>query len=273
MLADLLELRAEDGEPLDALLYADPAERVAVVHLHGKGGNFHSGPSRWLPERLAGRGITHLALNMRCHDLAWSRADPLPGGLMAGGGYWEDVRAAELDAGAAVAELRRRGSRAVVLCGHSSGGWYAARHAALRGGVDGVVLLSPLLSNRSVFARWFAGAAEHDAALETARSLVAAGQGHALLPLPEWYHAISAATLLEKAAEPAGLFEDALARISVPVLLLWSDDEPRHRLWSELPDAPGGTERVVLAGAGHSYRGQEDAVARAVARLALGVPQ
>ena len=272
MLADLLELRAEDGEHLDALLYADPSERVAIVHLHGKGGNFHSGPARWLPERLAGRGITHLALNMRCHGLAWSRSEPLPSGLMAGGGYWEDVAAAELDTAAAVAELRRRGSRAVVVCGHSSGGWYAARHAASRGDVDGVALLSPLMSNRSVFASWFAGAAERDAMLDAARALVAAGRGDALLPLPTWYYAISAATLLAKAAEPDGMFEAALAAVSVPVLLLWSDDEPRHRLWSALPVPPSGA-RVVLPGAGHSYRGHEDAVARAVERLALGVAQ
>jgi len=51
----------EDGLELDAALYEVPRSVAAVVHVHGKGGNFYSGPGRFIPEMTADVPISHLA--------------------------------------------------------------------------------------------------------------------------------------------------------------------------------------------------------------------
>ena len=108
----LLTLRRADGWPLEAGLYAPeagaPARDVGLVLVHGKGENFYSGPSRWVPPRLTPHGYTCLALNMRCHDLGYTRADTPFRGVeteecLMDGGAWERLTEGKQDLAAAVA--------------------------------------------------------------------------------------------------------------------------------------------------------------------------
>jgi hypothetical protein len=74
--ADLVGFRAEDGFPLDGLLYSPKAGApTAVVLVHGKTCNFLGGPSRFLPLPLARAGYASFAVNMRVHSLGYSRGD------------------------------------------------------------------------------------------------------------------------------------------------------------------------------------------------------
>ena len=267
---------AADGRRLDGLLGAPAGTvRASVVVLHGKGGNCMSGPSRVLLEGLSDDAFRVLSLNMRCHDLAYTRQD-LPGvdfhtgdPSLADGGAWEDLATGPLDVGAAVAFLRDAGPEPVFLAGHSSGGFHAAIYAASDPGLAGRVLLSPLVSNRRPFAHWFPTPEREAAALEAARLMVDRGHGDLLLPLDAWYYAISARSLLERAAEPPGIWLDAVNRSTSPTLMLWGGAESRAGEWAdtfERIEAPD-LRRVVIRDAEHNYIGHESAVASAVAEF------
>jgi alpha/beta superfamily hydrolase len=229
--------------------------------VHGKGSSVLSGPSRFLPPLLP--GIAHLAVNMRCHDLAYTVGTD---DWAVDGGMWEDLSTGHLDLAAGVAHLRERGVEQVVVSGHSSGGFYAADLMPREPDVAAWVLLSPLTASSNPFPLWWPDPAEQARAADRAHALVAEGRGRELIPVPGWFHAISAASLVQRLAEPPGLWESNVRQRSAPMLLAWGDAEPRHALWDRLFGelARPGDRRVVLPGAGHYYRGYEDQLAAAV---------
>jgi pimeloyl-ACP methyl ester carboxylesterase len=277
---ELVRLTTTDNHPLDAALITPQTARpdAAILHLHGKGGNFYTGPSRFVPELTKDRPIAHLALNMRCHDLGYTRygrasPDFMTADVPVAGGFWEKISAGHQDVAAAVEFLRDRGYTRIFISGHSSGGYYAVDYAARDSTVAGLALLSPLTTNRTALARWFSGPGELDDALVRAHELISMGRGNHLIPLRSWYYAISAESLVERVADPEDKWESELARLECPVLLLWGDSESRHELWSAIADRVqlAGLERLILPGAEHHYAGFEQQVARAIAGFV--VPQ
>jgi hypothetical protein len=268
---ELVELRRDDGLAVDALWYGGQAHRVGVLHVHGKGSSVLSGPSRFLPPLLP--RMSHLAVNMRCHDLGYTVGTD---DFAVEGGMWEDLATGYLDLAAGVAHLRERGVEDVVVCGHSSGGFYAADLMTRDRAVAAWVLLSPLTTNANPFPLWWPDRADQERAAAQASAMVAAGRGRDLLPVPGWFHAISAASLVQRLAEPPGLWESWVARRTAPLLLAWGDDEPRHGLWSRLFEqlARPSDRRLVIPGAGHYYNGQERDLAAGIDRFlaeAVGV--
>jgi hypothetical protein len=259
---ELVELRRADGHPIDAFWYGAVDARIGMLHVHGKGSSILSGPARFLPPLLP--GMAHLAVNMRCHDLGYTVGTD---DFAVDGGMWEDLAAGHQDLEAGVAHLRERGVEQVVVCGHSSGGFYAADLMPRVEGVAAWVLLSPLTTNRNPFALWWPDPAEQARAVGQARALAAAGRGRDLIPVPGWFHAISAGSLLQRIAEPDGVWLSDLRHAAAPVLMAWGDAEPRHAHWLEMFAAFAGPRdrQVVLPGAGHYYRGQEPDLAAAVA--------
>jgi pimeloyl-ACP methyl ester carboxylesterase len=264
---ELVELRRADGCPIDALWYGGADSRIGLLHVHGKGSSVLSGPGRFLPPLLP--GLAHLAVNMRCHDLAYTVGTD---DFAVDGGMWEDLAAGHQDLEAGVAHLRERGVEQVVVCGHSSGGYYAADLMPRVDGIAAWVLLSPLTTNRNPFALWWPNAADQERAVGQARALAAAGRSRDLIPVPGWFHAISAGSLLQRIAEPDGVWLSSVGHAAAPVLMVWGDAEPRHALWDELFVAFAGSRdrKVVLPGAGHYYRGQEGDLAAAIAEFLSG---
>lgn len=267
MPVELVELRRADGVPIDALWYGAGSTTIGMLHIHGKGSSLLSGPSRFLPPLLP--GACHLAINMRCHDLGYTVGTD---DYAVEGGMWEDLDTGHLDLSAGVAHLRERGVEQIVVSGHSSGGFYAADLMARETGVAAWVLLSPLTTNANPFPMWWPDPADQERATEQARALVAAGRGRDLIPVPGWFHAISAASLVQRLAEPPGLWESRVRRRGAPLLMAWGRDEPRHELWSRLfSELAGAADRsFVLADAGHYYRGQEGDLAEGIGRFLAG---
>jgi pimeloyl-ACP methyl ester carboxylesterase len=163
--AQLVSIDTVDGVQLDGLLTEPEERRAGIVYLHGKGCNFYSGPGRFVPERSRLEDVCHLSINMRCHDLGYTRTDialdmPMPAGQddppPVGGGMWEVLADGHKDVGAAVTFLRERGYDKVFVAGHSSGGFYAVDYCARDRDIAGRILLSPLTSNKTPFRLWFA---------------------------------------------------------------------------------------------------------------------
>ncbi|MGW3811847.1 alpha/beta hydrolase family protein [Micromonospora sp. NPDC005113] len=274
----LVSTAAADGRALDGLLY-EPADEVvaSVLHLHGKGGNCYSGPGRFVPALMAGTPVRHLSLNMRCHDLGYSRPDHpavdlRPGAsLSADGGAWELVAEGLQDVGAGVRVLRDLGDQPVFVSGHSSGGFYAAAYGATDPQLAGRILLSPLVSNKRPLRFWFGGPEGVQRALDEARAMVARGDGDLLIALPSWYYGISAASLLERAAEPDDSWIQSVEANRSPVLVLWGGAESRAGEWRVLFEqmSVAGKEMVAVPDAEHNYLGFESSVTAAVAVFLL----
>lgn len=261
-------------EHLAAAFYAERNGRsdVAILHLHGKGGNFYSGPSLFIPQEDQAGEFAHLSLNMRCHDLGYTRYDlPMPdvqeGVIPVGGGMWERMSDGVPDIAAGMAWLVRRGYTKIFLAGHSSGAYFAAEACAAGGlQIAGAVLLSTVISYKRNLGAWFPDGALEDT-VQRARDLVASGAGHVLLPMDAWYYAISAASLVERTEEPDGIFERWLANIEVPVLFVSGAQEPRVPQWrclfEEMPSE--AKEWLVLEDVSHDYSGQERVLTEHVA--------
>lgn len=275
--ARLVRVALDSGERLTGAWYP-PAQptRVALLHLHGKGGNFYSSTGASIPEHDDGREVAHLSLNMRCHDLGYTRPDVrMPdahrGVIAVAGGMWERLADGYRDVEAGIAWLAERGYDRVFIAGHSSGGWYAAQACARSGGaVAGQLLLSPVISNKRHLDVWFSDGGLERAERE-ARELVAQGEGHRLLATRTWYYAISAASLLERLEEPDDVLETMLAAApGVPLMLACGTEEPRVPQWRALFDglATEHKQWLELDGVGHDYGGRERELTDAVLAFA-----
>lgn len=269
--AELVRVSLPDLEETLAAAWYPPAgddTTIALLHLHGKGGNFYSGPGLFIPRLDTRREFAHLALNMRSHDLGYTRYDvPMPdaheGVVAVAGGMWERMSDGCPDVLAGMRWLRERGYARVFLVGHSSGAYYAAQACAARPDEPaGAVLLSTVISHKRHLSSWFPDGGL-GAAVARATELVEAGEGHRLLPVGSWYYAISAASLLERLAEPDGIFEQFLAATRVPVMFACGEKETRVPQWRSLYEAlpPDCAHWLVLPGASHDYTGSESTLA------------
>jgi pimeloyl-ACP methyl ester carboxylesterase len=272
----LVTIQTVNGILLDGLL-TEPAEpRAAVVYLHGKGGNFYGGPGRFVPEQSTAAGITHFSVNMRCHDLAYTRPDipaynmPMPPGEdrppSVAGGMFEVLADGHEDVRAAVEFVRSRGHEQVFIAGHSSGGYYAADYCTRDPDIAGRIMLSPLTSMKAPLHIWFPDAVELADVIARATDLVEAGDGHHLITLPTWFYAISAASLVERTEEADDAWMKATDASNSPLLMLWGGSEGRsglwERCWADL--AVADKVKYVVKGADHLYLGFEAEVTRAV---------
>ena len=264
--AELVHVPVPDtDESLAGAWYAPAAGTgVALLHLHGKGGNFYMGPGLFVPQLDTEREFAQLSLNMRCHDLGYTRYDrPMPdvsqGVIPMGGGMWERMADGVPDVMAGVRWLHERGYARVFLVGHSSGAYYAAETCAARpDATAGAVLLSTVISYKRNLDTWFPDGGL-EAAVEQARAWVASGQGHRLLPIDAWYYAISAESLLERIAEPDGIFAEMLQASTVPIMFGAGELESRVPQWRALYDAVPTDRKhwLVLPGVSHDYLGVE----------------
>lgn len=260
----LVRLHADDGQGLDALLYEamDDSRATAVIHLHGKGSSFLGGPGRFMPPLWP--EVTHLALNMRCRDLAWTNAElPSPdfteGDVPVAGGMWESIADGHRDVAAAVEYLFALGHAHIFLSGHSSGGFYTADYGARDPRIAGRIFISPLMGNGTAIQVWFPDEQSRAGAVAQAEQMVAEGRGHHLLVLPSWFYAMSARSFLERAAEPEGVWLEAVNRSRAPALMVWGSAESRHGLWRSMTQrftAPIVRE-AVIPGAEHHFVGDE----------------
>ena len=122
---DLVMTHTEDGQKWDGMIFTPAAEgdarrrRLAVLVIHGSVGNYLTGVPRRVSFGLANAGFTVLSVNTRMANY----------GVIFGGGL---MHRTPLDLDAALAVLRRRGYRRIVLLGFSMGSTIVTHYQALR---------------------------------------------------------------------------------------------------------------------------------------------
>lgn len=267
---EFVEFHAADGRELQGFVYSppDPAEAMAaIVHAHGKGANFYSGPSRTLPLHTSPDRFIHLALNMRCHDLGYIRVDTSGHD----GGMWERIDDGATDIEAGVRYLRERtGSLPMFVAGHSAGGYFLGDWSARNPDVTGRIFLSPLSTVQTYFASWFPDRASYEQARKHATELATTGRGKLLIALPGPYYAISANSLLERMTERTDRWFDGVHASDAPVLMIWGGLEVnRHAEWKRVFERlkVPRKQRLEVPDANHVYFRQEAVVGRAISRF------
>ena len=264
-----------DGWTLDGLLYpaeASEGERVALLHIHGKGATMLDIHARWLPDAL--RGVAHFAFNMRCHSLAYNTdRDDVP----VHGGMYESLPEGEADLHAAVEFLRGEGFTKIVMSGHSSGGYYAGVYTPDGDDIVGRILLSPLTDNKTALSWWWPEPADLVKAIDTAEAMMAAGRSDEIIPLPSWYWGITARSLIERAATPGSEFwTERVNRLASPVLFGWGGTESRDGMWREIAtQLRPEVHDARIAESDHWYHGHEERMTDLVAdfvHAVAGVP-
>lgn len=122
---DLVVTHTEDGQKWDGMVFrpssdADHARRrLGVLVVHGSVGNYLTGVPRRVSFGLANAGFTVMSVNTRMANY----------GVIFGGGL---MHRTPLDIDAALAVLRRRGFRRIVLLGFSMGATVVTHYQALR---------------------------------------------------------------------------------------------------------------------------------------------
>lgn len=122
---DLVLTHTEDGHKWDGMIFkpaddGDPRRRrLAVLVVHGSVGNYLTGVPRKVSFGLANAGFTVLSVNTRMANY----------GVIFGAGL---MHRTPLDIDAALAVLRRRGFRRIVLLGFSMGSTIVTHYQALR---------------------------------------------------------------------------------------------------------------------------------------------
>ena len=264
MLAEPVSI-STSSVPLDGLYYPPPGDpRGAVQLMHGNGGNFYTGPCRFLPPHLLGVGLACLAYNRRGHDTISCRTREPEGNA------FQTTAQAMADNDHARGFLAGRGHPPPAVIGHSNGGLLAARHVADHPDTPALVLLSAHCGGAEMLRRSSAlGLLGGDRLPEIsarARELTEAGRADELMLLPGWWYVSTAGSFADLEATLPRLL-DAAPGIRCPVLFLRGEHEDRDLYPAErfAEKAGGPVDVQIVTGADHFYTGAEDRVGQLVA--------
>ena len=275
-----------DGLELQGFL-ATPdggSAETSVLHVHGLAGNFYE--NRFVDDvadAVTSCGLNFLTVNNRGHDyisdFIVEESDGTVGSVQIGGIY-EIFGDCVKDIAAWMGFLRSRGSKRIILEGHSHGALKVAYYSYRAGdpGIAGIVLLSP--SDDFGCQRERVGGA-FDEAVAAARKMVDGGAARDFLPQGYFHYPVSAQTFLDIFTRDSalGMFNlsetdrkhfSELESIRVPVLaIVGSVDEAflgsaggyLDALKARLKNAPD-FEGHVIEGAPHNYQGFDAQVAK-----------
>jgi len=274
----LVSVRTRDGVILDGLAVEPRGRRrTALVWVHGLGSTFSSGQPliRALSGRLARAGVGYFKLNTRGHDTVARH-----GGRLAGAAF-ERFGESVADIRAMVELAAASGYRRVVLAGHSTGAnkvlHYAARTRDRR--VVGVMLLGPVAD--------VAGERVRIGRRELARRVALAERmarrdPAALVPRVWGFWSARRYVGLYRPGGAEDVFPyyraaarwTALRRVRVPVAVViggrdeYLDRSPARLVAAFALNATGAPScsGIVIPGARHGFRGQEDVLAREIVR-------
>ena len=274
----LVRLQTRDGVALDGVV-AEPRRRrdLALIWVHGLGSVFSSGQPliRELSTRLTAAGVGYFKFNTRGHDVVAGR-----GAQMAGAAF-ERFGDSVKDLRAVIAFARQRGFRRVILAGHSTGAnkvlHYMARVRDRR--VAALALLGPVSDIAQEARRIGAGELRRRVA-RAAR--LAQRDPRALVPAAWGFWSARRYVSLFRPGEAEDVFQyyrangrwSALRSVRVPTAaIIGGRDEYLDRTPEALLEAfrqnatrARSFSGEIVAGAGHSFVGDERALADVLVR-------
>lgn len=247
--------------------------RRVIVWVHGLGSSAFSIFN--LVEKLVDGETAVLTFNNRGHDVVSriSRKTRKKRKVEYGGAAHEVFTDCVDDINGAIRFVRKLGVKETYLAGHSTGCQKSIYWAAKGGkGVRGIILLAPVSDSAAGISKY--GTKKIARAMQSARTLIARGKKHQLLPDDVWPELLDAQRFLslystnsveeifpyaQKGKQPS-----LLQKIKVPILTLWAEkDEYSNRAAKEV--ANWFTEHIrakksevhAIRRAGHSFKGQE----------------
>jgi len=275
-----------DGYPLFGLGHGLENRGVAVLYVHGLGGNGFTLFTDELAIALPGAGYPFVRANLRTADLLRIDEFPESGEVRKGGGAFHNFSDGMRDIAAWVEQIAAWGLPRVVLLGHSLGSLSATQYLAETG--DPRIVGLVLASTADLIAMHEARFTEEERAnfAELASELLAAGRGSDLLPpacaMGLMHQPVSAAAYLDRfGSDPSwdvmDLFErgsqrafTALRAVHVPILAFFGShgetvpvdqiDHALDRLRWAAQQAPSFTT-ATIEGANHFYTGHGQEVA------------
>jgi pimeloyl-ACP methyl ester carboxylesterase len=295
MKGEICRFRTADGVELQGLFCTPERSRAetTVVHVHGLSGNFYENRFvDYVADALVAAGVNFLTFNNRGHDYITDLlCEDAQGGLTyrTGGGAYETFRDCLTDIKAAIGLAISRGSRKVVLQGHSHGALKAAFYASQvkEAHFAGLILLSP--SDDIGIQRKRLGG-DFDTVLSGALKQIAAQHGHEFIPRERFEYPMSAHTYVDTFGpdSPIALFNlsrtdrhefPELAAVSLPTLAAVGTIEEYYLGAAEqfLLDMKATMNNVphftgyVAKGAPHNYLGHESKIAAVIRDWVIGL--
>lgn len=257
---------ATDTTPLDGALYRPERgePRGAAMLFHGNAMNFYVGAPRFLPPALTDLGLVCLSFNRRGHDILSTR-----NGRSAEGAAFQTTAEGIADNEFAARWMADRGFPAPIVLGHSNGGMLGVAHVAAHPETPALVLLSAHrggTGEATLSARKALAGDQIEAKITEADALVAAGRGAELMLMPNWWFALTAASLADRFRTMPDILELA-PRIACPVLYLRGDKEPADAYPAEaFAGRAPHCQAVIVPDCDHFYNGREATVIDLVSR-------
>ncbi len=285
MRCELAQVKTGDGVLLQGLVFQSRAKKLAVIYVHGLGGDFYGSPEkvRAFAREFGRRGFGFFAFNTRGNNTLTSvkkldRTSPKGYRYESAGRCYERFTDCVLDIDAFVGEARRRGYHKVALVGHSTGANKVVHYLSKEPSpaVVRAVLTGPVSDVPSQMKQ---AGKKYKKMVSLAKEMVSAKKSDALMPqgTPGW--PISAQRFLSLSVP--GSVEDvfqyhmaapsyrSMKKVRIPTLaVLGEKDEyatvPPEDMLESYRKANRRIEAAVIEGALHSFNGQEEALARLI---------
>jgi pimeloyl-ACP methyl ester carboxylesterase len=281
---ELVEIETEDGVLLQGLGSPSRSRKLALIYVHGLGGDFYGSPKkvRAFASACLGRGFGFFIFNNRGNNTLTGakRLDRSSKGYryVKAGRCYERFEDCIYDIRAMAREALARGYGRVGLVGHSTGAnkvvYYLSK--ARRGPIAGAVLTGPV---SDVPLQMELCGRRYPALVKKARAMVLRGKGVGLMPAGTPGEPISARRFLSLSVpgSPEDVFQyhmekprySALKKVKVPLLaILGGKDEYAmmrpETILSSYREANPRVETMLVPGVGHSFTGAEEMLAGAV---------
>lgn len=280
-LAHVIEIITPKKYILNGLWFGAQKPKRIVIWVHGLGSTMFS--KLKIADELVDAKTAVLAFNNRGHDKVarLPHARRIKKALRGGAAHERFVDCVD-DIEGAIRFAKRTGARSVFLAGHSTGCQKSAYWASKKGrGVKGIILLAPMSDYAAEIK--ISGKKRIARALIHARQLVRSGRSHELMP-----ERVSSWSLLADAQRYISLYSGEGAEeiftywdprknpktfhsIRIPTLVLLAEkDEYGDRsakeisAWFAKHSRSRKFESLIVPKVGHSFKGGEKIVARAV---------
>lgn len=284
MKVDFIRFEASDGVELQGWLTNQGGE-TAAIHIHGMSGNgYENDFLDNLRDTYTKLGISFFTIDNRGRGIITSfwqagNVDAWGEGTKLGGSCFEIFDESVHDIQGAIDYLKSLGKTKIILQGHSLGCTKVVNYLVTQNidGIDKVILLAP-----TDMAGWAASDPKHQSYLTKAKQLLAEGKGQELVDAQCWLDKtpLSAQTYpsICQTGSPADIYGDRkdgalLGKVQLPMLIPYGDkdigitriDGTVDKLIERINRIKHkNTEVSIIAGASHSFKGYEKALANLV---------